>query len=75
MFYEDTGKHNRPHFHAKYGDEEAQFALDGTLLSGEMPFRQKKFIEAWALLREEELAANWELAVNNTALFRIEGLK
>ena len=34
MYFEDTGKHNKPHVHVKYGGYEAAVALDGELLLG-----------------------------------------
>lgn len=40
-----------------------------------MPLKQKKLVEAWALLRKEELLADWELALNNELPFKIEPLK
>ncbi|MCL2212471.1 MAG: hypothetical protein FWB93_01375 [Oscillospiraceae bacterium] len=33
------------------------------------------YVKAWALLREEELKANWSLAVNGETTFRIDPLK
>ena len=33
------------------------------------------FIKAWALLHEEELNADWKLAVNGEEIFRIDPLK
>ena len=41
-------EHNTPHFHARYQDYNAIFNLEGELIEGEMPIRQRKFIEVWA---------------------------
>lgn len=50
------------------------FNLDGILIEGNIPTRQRKLIEAWALLHKEELIANWELLKNNEQLFNINPL-
>ena len=72
MYYDE---HQPPHFHARYQGEEAEFFLDGELLSGKLPKRQMKLIAAWAELHSEELAANWEVARTHDELFRIEPLR
>jgi hypothetical protein len=35
MYFYDNGKHNMPHIHAEYQDDEAVFSiLDGEVISG-----------------------------------------
>ena len=68
-------EHNPPHFHAYYQEYEAVFDLDGEILEGNIPNRQKKFIVAWAELHRDELLANWELAMSNQPLYKIEPLR
>ena len=75
MNWKDIGQHNFPHFHAFYSDYEADFGLDGEIIAGTFPRRQSAFVKAWALLHEDELAANWKLAVNGEITFRIDPLK
>ena len=75
MNWKDQGQHKLPHFHAYYGEYEAVFALDGELISGKFPNRQAAFVKAWALIHEDELAADWQLAVNGEETFRIDPLK
>ena len=72
MFFDD---HNPPHFHAYYQDYEASFTLDGEVLNGSLPPRQKKLVVAWAEIHQEELLANWNLAKSNMELYRIDPLK
>jgi hypothetical protein len=71
----NNGEHNPPHFHASYQGKEAVFDLEGNLIDGEMPSRQKKFISAWAELHKDELIANWELACTQQALYPIDPLR
>lgn len=54
---------------------QSSFALDGEILAGEFPKRQAAFVKAWALLHEDDLKANWTLAVNGEETFRIDPLK
>ena len=40
-----------------------------------MPKPQRKYIAAWAQLHKDELLANWELAMNEEPLFKIDPLR
>jgi len=75
MYPKQEAKHHLPHFHAEYAEFQAVFTLDGELISGNFPPKQRAFVKAWALLREDELAADWKLAVNGEEVFRIEPLR
>ena len=35
----DTKQHHKPHVHVKYNGDEAVVALDGEMLSGELPVK------------------------------------
>jgi hypothetical protein len=62
MFAELGVPHHLPHFHAYYQDDVAIYRLRPVeLLSGGLPRRQQRLVEAWAELHEEELLADWEL--------------
>jgi hypothetical protein len=75
MNWKDISQHKLPHFHAEYSGSDAVFGLDGEIISGDFPPKQRAYVKAWALLHEDELAANWKLAVNGEEVFRIEPLK
>lgn len=49
--------------------------MDGELIEGDMPKRQIKFIAAWTEIHKDELIANWELAINEEPLYKIEPLR
>ena len=70
----NTDDHTPPHIHARYQGHEAAFTFDGTILAGQLPRKQRKLVEAWVLLHDEELEANWELATNLEHPFRIDPL-
>ena len=74
MNWMDTGQHNSPHFHAFYGDYEAVFGFDGEIIAGKFPRKQTAFVKAWTLLHEDELDANWKLALNGEVTYRIDPL-
>ena len=71
----NNGEHNPPHFHAQYQGHNAVFDLDGNLTEGEMPKPQVKLIAAWTEIHHDELLANWELAIHEEPLYRIDPLK
>lgn len=71
----NNGEHNPPHFHATYQGYNATFTLDGELKEGDMPKTQRKYIAAWTEMHKDELAANWELAMNEEPLFKIDPLR
>ena len=46
-------------------------ALDGEMLSGELPVRQRRILDGWMALHEEEAYAAWNLAVQGKAFEKI----
>ena len=75
MQNEKGGKHNKPHIHALYGDNEIVVSLDGEVLEGNFPKKQLKLLEAWIALHEDELSANWKLLNAGDGYFKIEPLR
>ena len=60
MYMEAGGPHHLPHFHAYYQDEVAVIGLDPVdLIAGSLPRRQRRLVEAWAELHQEELVTDW----------------
>jgi len=59
----------------KEGFCHATFNFEGELTEGDMPLRQRKFIAARAELHKDELIANWELAMAEQPLYKIEPLR
>lgn len=72
--YWDEGSHQAPHFHAGHGANEASVAFDGTILAGSLSARDSRLVRDWALLHQDELARNWELARDAKPLESIEPL-
>ena len=76
MYYFDNRQHNLPHIHVKYGDEESVISIpNGEIIEGSIKRAKLKLIQAWIEIHQEELMANWSLAVNGQSVFKIEPLK
>lgn len=71
----NTNEHNPPHFHARYQGKTAVFDMEGNLTEGEMPKKQARLIAAWVEIHHDELLANWELAINEQPLYKIDPLR
>lgn len=69
------GDHAPPHFHAYYGEHDAQVSIaTGEVLGGSLPRRASRLVEEWAQLHRMELMENWDKARNDQPLGRIEPL-
>jgi len=75
MYREDGGQHNMPHLHAIYGDDEIVVALTGETLEGKIPRNKKKLLDAWIIIHQEELEANWKLLSSGETAFKIKPLR
>ena len=76
MYYFDNKKHNLPHIHVKYQEQEAVFTIpNGNIIEGSIKSNKRKLVEAWIEIHQEELMADWDLAINGNSIFKIEPLK
>ena len=68
--------HHTPHFHAYYQNDTAVVSLDPVeLIAGTLPRRQRRLVEAWAELHQEELLADWERLQNGQSPLPIAPLE
>lgn len=74
MYFNDIKQHNKPHFHVEYGEYKAEIGIDGEVLSGNIPNKQLKIIQAWCVIHEEELYKAWNNAVQNKHFDKIKPL-
>ncbi len=73
MYYNE---HNPPHFHARYGDYQAEVAIETlALLAGKLPPRAMGLVMEWASRHQDELMVDWNLARQQAELKRIEPLE
>ncbi|OGO35774.1 MAG: hypothetical protein A2147_07920 [Chloroflexi bacterium RBG_16_57_8] len=76
LFFFDTDRHKKPHIHVRYAELSAAVDIQtGELLEGEFPLRQRRLVQAWIEIHRDELMADWDLAVQGHAPFKIEPLK
>ena len=47
MLFSDDDKHHKPHVHVYYGEYSAAVGLDGELLEGKLPEKQKSVSAQW----------------------------
>jgi hypothetical protein len=74
--YSGKAEHNPPHFHAYYQGTKGIFDINTCeIIEGNIPRKQIKLISAWAVLHQEELFADWELAQNGETPYKIDPLK
>ncbi len=69
-------QHHTPHFHAYYQNETGVFSIEPVeLIAGDLPGKQRRLVEAWAELHEEELIKDWDLLQSGRLPNPIEPLK
>ncbi len=62
MYAEYGGQHHTPHFHAYYQDDTAVFSIDPIeLIAGNLPRRQRRYVEASAEFIQRALLEYWNL--------------
>jgi hypothetical protein len=75
LYFLDNRTHHLPHIHAQYAEFEASIGIgDGELLSGELPRKQLRLVQAWIELRRDELMADWDLAASGELPYKIDPL-
>jgi hypothetical protein len=73
MYYRD---HHPPHFHALYGEYEAQIVIEtGEPLAGTLPPRALRLVREWVDIHRDELQANWAKAEAHQPLDTIDPLQ
>ena len=73
MYYND---HAPPHFHAKYGDDQASMRIDnGEILEGTLGARARRLVEEWRSLHQSELLEDWVRSQARQPLNKIEPLE
>lgn len=59
-----------------YQEESAVIEIpSGKLLEGKIKSNKLKLVDAWIEIHQDELMADWELAINGEAVFKIDPLK
>jgi hypothetical protein len=45
------------------------------MIEGSLPQKKIKLVQAWIVMHEEDLMANWQLATNEKNIFKIDPLR
>lgn len=76
MFAEPSGVHHTPHFHAYYQEFSAVIGINPVgLITGYLPQRQLRLVEAWAELHQNELEKEWSELLEGRPAFPIKPLE
>lgn len=75
MIFMDNEKHHKPHVHVYYNEYEESVGIDGEILSGSLPIKQWKILNAWLILHEDELYSAWNNAVRGIPFNTIKPLE
>ena len=74
-FFNDSDKHHLPHIYVQYSEYRCVFDFNGNILSGNIPNKQRKLIEACIEIRKEDLNTLWNILQDGNNGFTIEPLK
>ena len=76
MYHFDNQQHHVPHIHVEYQGKEAVLEIPGgRLLEGTLPSNKIKLMLAWMEVHQEELMADWQLALAGESIFKISPLR
>ena len=76
MYYFDDRRHHQPHVHVECDDEEAVVSIpDGTVIEGSIRTAKLRLVQAWIEIHQDDLMADWRLAISGQAVLKIEPLK
>jgi hypothetical protein len=76
MYAVENKQHKLPHIHVKYQGHEAVYSLvDSEKLSGDFPKKQGRMVQVWIDLHQDELLADWDIAISGQEPYKIEPLK
>lgn len=76
MYFMENKQHKLPHIHVKYQEHEVIIEIpSGDVLEGSIPKSKMKLLKAWVEIHQDELIADWELAVSGEQPFKIDPLR
>lgn len=69
-------EHFPAHFHAEYNEFKALVDINkAAIIKGVLPVKQLKLVLAWCEIHKSELIKNWESAIQNGEITKIDPLK
>jgi len=73
--YKYNTRPRTPHVHAQYGEYELSISFDGNIIEGNLLNKQRKLVEAWVALHEDELKAAWKAYNESGEIIKIKGMQ
>ena len=67
--------YKNPHIHIRYNNYKAIFDFNGNILEGSIEDRQKRMVEAWIFIHNEDLLTLWNVIQEGEEYFKIDPLK
>ena len=56
-----TREHNPPHFHALYGEHNAEISIEtGNMIEGDLPRRAQIMVKEWWEIHKDEISEMWD---------------
>lgn len=75
MYLKEGERHHKEHVHIFYNEYNAVYDIKGKIIEGSIPLKQRKIVEAWIAIHEEELKILWTEINEKGKYFKIEPLK
>jgi hypothetical protein len=76
MYHDEIHHRGRPHFHARYGEDEASVDIETqAVIAGHLPPRATRLVSEWASAHQAELRENWSRARRHEPLQPIAPLR
>ena len=75
MYFKEGERHHKEHIHIFYNEYSAIYNINGKIIEGNLPVKQKKMVEAWIAIHEEELRSLWKKMSEKGEYFKIKPLK
>lgn len=75
IYFKEGERHHKEHIHINYNEYEAIYDMQGIMIRGNLPKKQRKMVEAWITIHEIELIALWKEINESGEYFKIEPLK
>ncbi|QQK62503.1 DUF4160 domain-containing protein (plasmid) [Shewanella sp. LC6] len=76
MYCFDNKRHKQAHIHATFAEFKVSVAIpSGDVLEGNFPAKKLKLLQAWIAIHEDELMADWSLAIDGEKPYQIDPLR
>ena len=75
MYLKERERHHKKHIHIIYNEYNTVYDIKGKIIEGNIPKKQRKMVEAWISIHENELDALWKQIKDSGEYFKIEPLR